>query len=107
MSVLVGFCVVSSCAKDKVVSNPVVNCTDSVYFSAQITPMIQDNCLNCHNTGGTLPILTNHSEISSNASAVLNTLYGTPQLMPQGGPALNDTLIQQFACWIEQGKKNN
>jgi hypothetical protein len=29
------------------------------------------------------------------------------QLMPIGGPALNDDLIQQFLCWIEQGKLNN
>jgi hypothetical protein len=29
------------------------------------------------------------------------------ELMPQGGPALNDTLIKQFSCCINQGKQNN
>jgi hypothetical protein len=28
-------------------------------------------------------------------------------LMPQGGPALPDSLIQKVECWIYQGKKNN
>ena len=108
LAAIIGFGLVNSCAKDKVpVITTAPDCTDSIHFAAQITPMIQDNCLGCHDTGGSLPTLTNHSEISANATAVLNTLYGTPILMPQNGPALNDTLIQQFACWVSQGKLNN
>lgn len=104
----VGFGMVNACAKDKVpVITTTPDCTDTIHFATQIAPMVQDNCLGCHDTGGSLPTLTNHSEISASATAVLNTLHGTPQLMPQGGPALNDTLIQQFTCWISQGKLNN
>lgn len=98
-----------SCTKDKVSASPFdPNCADTISFSSQILPMIQSNCISCHDTGnGTGYTLTNHTNISSNATAVLNSLNGVPQLMPQGGPALHDTLIQQFTCWVNQGKLNN
>lgn len=103
-----GFVVLNSCAKEKVPTvDTVPECADTIDYSAQIAPMIQTNCLGCHDVGGSLPTLTNYDEISTNATAILSTLNGTPQLMPQGGPALSDTLIQQFTCWISQGKLNN
>jgi hypothetical protein len=27
--------------------------------------------------------------------------------MPQGGPALPDSVIQRIECWVNQGKLNN
>jgi hypothetical protein len=94
-----------SCKKDKISTV----CIDTVHYSTQIAPMIATNCLSCHDVGnGTGYTLTNHTNISANASAVLNSLHGASvSLMPQGGPALNDSLIQQFTCWISQGKLNN
>lgn len=100
----------TSCEKDKtpvsVIDN---NCTDTISFSNQILPMVQSYCISCHDYGNSTGyILTNHSNISANASVVYNSLLGTSvQLMPKNGPALNDTLIKQFSCWINQGKKNN
>lgn len=108
LSTFVGFGFVNSCAKEKVpVITTTPDCADTVRFSTQIAPMIQSNCIGCHDVGGSAPTLTNYNEISANATAILSSLNGTPQLMPQGGPALNDTLIQQFTCWISQGKLNN
>ncbi|MNK01882.1 hypothetical protein D3C87_196950 [compost metagenome] len=106
---ILGLAFPSACTKEKApVKLPDVACTTTVSFSQQIAPMIQDNCASCHGSGaGTSPVLSNHSEISANGEMILNTLHGTPQLMPQGGPALADTLIQQFQCWIQQGKLNN
>ncbi|MEY3426556.1 MAG: hypothetical protein RL679_1914 [Bacteroidota bacterium] len=101
------FAVITSCTKEKVPTSNTVICTDTILFSTQIAPMIQNNCISCHAIGGSLPILTNHAEISANASSILSTMNGSPQLMPLNGPALNDTLIQQFSCWISQGKANN
>ena len=99
--------VLSSCTKEKVPSSNTVICLDTIYFSSQINPMIQNNCISCHSTNGSFPTLTNHAEISANASVILSTMNGSPQLMPLNGPALNDTLIQQFSCWVNQGKANN
>lgn len=99
---------VVSCKKDKVPTSIITgDCPDTIYFSTQIAPMISSNCIGCHDVGGSSPTLTNYAEISDKASKILGTLQGNPQLMPQGGPALNDSLIKQFQCWINQGKQNN
>lgn len=102
---------VVSCKKDKV-SGPVVdpNCPDTIHFSTQIFPMMDNNCTGCHDSGNSTGYtITNHTNISANADAILDAMKATNgfQLMPQGGPALHDTLIQQFSCWISQGKQNN
>jgi hypothetical protein len=100
----------TSCKKDKTPVSVIDNtCTDTISFSNQILPMMQTYCISCHDYGNSTGyILTNHSNISANALLVYNSLLGTSvQLMPKGGPALNDTLIKQFSCWINQGKLNN
>lgn len=99
----------SGCTKDKAPA-PLIGaaCSDTISFAHQIAPVIQDKCSSCHGSGaGTSPVLSNHAEIAGQAENILSALHGTPQLMPQGGPALEDSLIQQFDCWIKQGKMNN
>ncbi|TSJ45000.1 c-type cytochrome [Fluviicola chungangensis] len=87
---------------------PEVFCNGTISFSTQIAPMIEENCSGCHGAGaGTSPVLSNHAEISQNADQIIHALRGTPQLMPEGGPALADSLIQQFQCWLQQGTLNN
>ena len=99
----------SACTKEKApVPLPQIVCTSTISFSQQIAPMIDANCASCHGAGaGTSPVLSNYAEISQNAEAIVNALHGTPELMPQGGPALPDSLIQQFQCWLQQGKMEN
>jgi hypothetical protein len=100
----------TSCKKDKVVSTIDPNCTDTVYFNQEILPLITNNCTGCHDVGNSTGYtLTNHTNISTNAEASLNAMraQGGFQLMPQGGPTLNDSLIQKMSCWISQGKMNN
>ena len=108
--VLVLFACVTSCKKDKALSSAIdFTCTDTISFSAQILPMVQTYCLSCHNTGNSTGYtLIDHTSISNSASAIYSSLLGTyVELMPQGGPQLNDSLIKQFSCWINQGKQNN
>jgi len=99
----------ANCTKDKVTVVIPPNCPDTVSFNAEILPLIQNNCSGCHSSGnGAGYTLTNYTNISSSADAILGSMHGTGyQLMPQGGPALPDSLIQKVACWIYQGKKNN
>lgn len=99
----------TSCKKDKVTSILDPNCTDTIYFNQEILPLITDNCTSCHDVGNSTGYTyTNHTNISANASSALNAMRGDGfQLMPQNGPALNDSLIQKFNCWINQGKLNN
>jgi cytochrome c553 len=96
----------SSCKKDK--TSTLCESSKTVSFSNQIKPMITSYCISCHGSGGTSPELTTHTSVSSNANQIFNSLKGTGiKLMPLGGPALNDSLITQFSCWISQGKKDN
>jgi hypothetical protein len=97
---------VLSCKKDKVDTECLS--TETISFSNQIKPMIDNNCISCHGLGMTSPNLSGYANVSSNATKILNSMNGSgAQLMPLGGPALNDSLISQFSCWISQGKKNN
>ncbi len=99
-----------SCTKDKVAGTIVdSNCTDSVSFSTDVWPIIEQNCTSCHDVGNTTGYtLTNHTNISSNAAAIVGSMKGSGfQLMPQGGDALPDSVIQKVQCWISQGKLNN
>lgn len=98
----------TSCSKEKVSSLNNPNCNDTISYATQIKPMMDNYCVSCHGDGnGTGYIITSHSNTSSNATNILNAMNGQPQLMPQNGPALHDSLIQQFNCWINQGKLNN
>jgi hypothetical protein len=99
-----------SCTKDKVEGTIIdPNCTDSVSFSNDVWPIIEQNCTSCHGVGNTTGYtLTNHTSISSNAAAIVGSMKGSGfQLMPQGGDALPDSVIQKVQCWISQGKLNN
>lgn len=96
----------AACKKDQV-STPCES-KATISFAAQIKPMIDNNCVSCHGSGGNSPTLTDHGNVATHATHILNTLTGNgAQLMPLGGPALNDSLISQFSCWISQGKQNN
>jgi hypothetical protein len=96
-----------SCTKDKAPTAVITaDCPDTIKFSTQIAPMIASKCAICHDNG-TSPTLNSHATISAKANDILKSIKGETQLMPQGGPALNDSLIKQFECWINQGKQNN
>jgi hypothetical protein len=99
----------TSCAKDKVEILPAPNCPDSLSFIDDVLPLIQDNCSACHSAGnGTGYTFTNHGNIAASADAILGSMRGEGyQLMPQGGPALHDSIVKKVECWIYQGKLNN
>jgi hypothetical protein len=97
-----------SCSKDNTSDYSLIsNCTDTVSYSQDIVPILENNCNGCHNAGAGGYSFTDHTQTAANASAILNSMYGTTQLMPLGGPALPDSLIQKVQCWINQGKLNN
>ncbi len=103
---------VSSCNKDK---TPIIvpgECEDTVSFVGKIQPMIELNCATsgCHDTGSAGGYnLIGHGNISANANQILNVIRHESGVspMPKNLPKLNDTLIEQFNCWMVQGKLNN
>lgn len=109
-----------SCTKEKVLipisTTPVVdpNCPDTIHFFSTntalttISTIMNDNCVVCHDNGGTPPDLSAYTSIKDNASAILNSMQpGAANPMPQGGDPMPDSLIKKFNCWISQGKLNN
>lgn len=98
-----------SCVKDKVPTDLAIQCVDTVSFNSVIEPLIQQNCVACHDVGGSGGLVfIGHDNISMNASDMLDAMRGNGTVqMPLIGPALNDSLIQLFECWIYQGRLNN
>lgn len=87
--------------------------TDNVSFSQTISPIINNNCVSCHNgidgSGGIS--LANYTEIVAvaNSGKLLGTIKHESgyQAMPQGNSALSDCSISQVEAWIQQGTPNN
>tara|TARA_B100000674_G_C37679334_1_gene840772 strand:- start:61 stop:408 length:348 start_codon:yes stop_codon:yes gene_type:complete len=107
--IVVSISVLNSCLKDKV-PNEFAACSDLVSFSQDIQPLVELNCLGCHNevVAANDVILTNHLRIANEANRMINSMQASGMdLMPFGGPPLSDSLIQLFQCWILQGKLDN
>jgi uncharacterized membrane protein len=113
---IVGFVTLSSCSialfsctREKV--TPIdQQCNTPISFSNDVMPIIQANCISCHDQGNASGgyDLSSYTSISANANAVVGSMKANSyQLMPLGGPALADSTIQKIKCWIEQGKLDN
>lgn len=98
-----------SCTREKL--TPIdQQCNTTISFANDVMPIMQANCIGCHEPGNASGgyDLSSYTAISANATAVLGSMKASGyQLMPQGGPALEDSTIQKIACWIQQGKLDN
>ena len=78
----------------------------------EVEPLINQSCATsgCHDaTGAAGYVLTTHAEVSTNASIILDVIQHNQGVsaMPLGQNKLPDADIQNFDCWIQQGKQNN
>ncbi len=107
----------SSCLYDKSGSPTPASCstspTSQVSFSRDIFPIIQTNCLQCHDAknhyGGI--VIENYTQIAESGRS--GELYNTIQIssngkayMPKGGRLL-DCEIALIQAWIKQGALKN
>jgi uncharacterized membrane protein len=107
----------SSCLYDKSGSLTPASCstspTSQVSFSRDIFPIIQTNCLQCHDAknhyGGI--VIENYTQIAESGRS--GELYNTIQIssngkayMPKGGRLL-DCEIALIQAWIKQGALKN
>jgi Planctomycete cytochrome C len=95
--------------------------TDSVYFAADVLPVLTANCVGCH--GGTNGLFVDTYETlmgsalhgpvvipgNGEGSTLIKKLRGTTfgVRMPQGGPYLPDSVTNKISRWIQQGAKKN
>lgn len=107
----------SNCKKDKVEEvaeeEEELKCENEISFSGDIFTVITNTCAttNCHDAGGAANgfVFENHNQISSNASIILSVIRHEAGVtnMPLGGDKLSKEFIDDFYCWIEQGKLDN
>ena len=106
-----------SCEKGNI-SN--IDCPNGIIsFSAQVQPLINQNCNNsgCHGYMNEAPFqLLTHQQIDSATiycNLLLSIKHQTPTPMPRIDPLLpdaymlSDSIIQIIECWINQGRQNN
>lgn len=81
----------------------VSECDPTTSFIEQIKPIIDSNCIQCHN-GSQFPDLRTYQSIKDNA-AIIKGVTQTRR-MPIGG-SLTIAEIKAIACWIDNGSLNN
>lgn len=87
--------------------------TTNVTYTTSIKPMIQNNCLGCHNgtgAGGGISLAT-YAEIKTIADngkllGVIDYLPGYSR-MPKNGNKLTDCQINMVKIWLNQGSPQN
>jgi hypothetical protein len=69
------------------------------------------NTSGCHNSNSSAGgyNLTTYANVSAHASIILESMrhINGVKSMPQGSAMLGSSTIDQFDCWIQQGKMNN
>ena len=79
-------------------------CTPDLSFAGSIKPIIDKNCIGCHNGIEQFPDLRAHEGLRTNAERVKQQVVS--RAMPQGG-ALSSEEIELIRCWIDNGSLNN
>ena len=101
-----------ACKKDEPTPDAPV-CSIQISYASDIATLISTSCATsgCHNAGSSSAgfVFENHSQVSDNATIILSVIRHESgfQAMPQGAPKWSDEQINNFACWVEQGKLNN
>lgn len=110
------FLALGSCVsnKEEDLPKPLNNCdTLAMSYAGDIASIFQKNrCLDCHSTQTATAgiILDTYQDVVNNADKIYPAISwpaGTPpgKQMPVGGPKVSQCEIDQFAAWMNQGKK--
>lgn len=106
------FIVIASCTKD-IGPNPDLapkqtNTSDTITFSKHIKPIIDNNCIGCHNTGGQFPDLSTYNLLKTQVDGgrIKARVIDGPSFMPQGGSLTNEQL-NLITSWLNAGAPNN
>ena len=83
-----------------------VEVSSGISYQSVIKPIFEKDCISssCHG-GGVSPDLRNLSNAQARAAAI-KARTGN-KTMPPGGSSLSDEEIEQIACWVDDGSKDN
>lgn len=107
--VLIVFCV--SCTYNEILPNE--EClTENPSFIACIKPIIDNNCVSCHNSNSLYGDLSSYSAIKdyTDSGQLINRIQrnqGDQGFMPLGGNKLTDNEIELIIKWKNDGTPNN
>jgi hypothetical protein len=105
LSLVLFIVLMSACTKDEVTEDtPDEDCATEYTYDADISTIINNNCISCHGSG-TLLRLTTYSEVVDEIDKVKAEVI-TDKSMPTTGP-LSDSDIEKINCWINQNTPKN
>lgn len=83
------------------------SCNPVISYSADIAPLIANNCMPCHNGDGSIPAapnLTIYASIESISGLVKDVTQS--RRMPKDG-TITDAEIEAIRCWVDNGALDN
>ena len=84
-----------------------VACDTPVSYGTTIRPLIDVNCMPCHNGDGSEPFapdLTTYNLVAGIAGLIKDVTQS--RVMPKEG-SLTNTEIAAIQCWVDEGALNN
>ncbi len=87
-----------SCKKKNSTKNYIPSCSGTKSYLNDVAPLIQSNCVSCHNT------YTNYSAIKTSATSIRNSIIDGS--MPKNS-SLSENQKNNIVCWIDAGAPNN
>ena len=89
-----------------------ISVVENPTYTANIGPIVQSTCTNCHSGGDQYPDLENYAQVKDAAeNGALLCVIDNPaecfysDIMPQSG-RMPQTTIDMFKLWANQGYKN-
>ena len=105
LSILLIAVVVFSCENHVIEEEKeIFSCDATTSFTTSIKPIIDQECIRCHDGTIQNPDLRTYNGVSSNASRIQAEVNS--RRMPQGG-ALTNEQIALIDCWITSGALDN
>jgi uncharacterized membrane protein len=110
LSLVLFIVLMSACTKDEVTEDtPDEDCATEYTYDADISTIINNNCISCH-SGEEPPRLTNYSEVINSIERVKARAI-TEKTMPRTEEGiiipLSDSDIEKINCWINQNTPKN
>jgi hypothetical protein len=100
--------IISSCEYNVENEDMVIDpCETAVSYSTTIRPLIDANCMPCHNGDGNTPFapdLTNYNSVQGIAGLIKDVTQSGR--MPKDG-SLTIAEIDAIKCWVDNGALNN
>ncbi len=80
-----------------------------ISFSNTVSSIISTNCAvsNCHDGSRGIPNFTEKSTVIARAAGIKTRTGNKVMPPPSSGRSLTDEQIQQIACWVNDGAKDN